>query len=234
MTFVESERVRSMGTKIRICATIPHAQGLERWGAVHEEKLAEIAHEGVEVVMIDLPGTPVTSVSTRHDADLVAAAHTLAAMRAEEEGFDAVAMGCLMEPGVAAAREMLSIPVVGEAQAAMHMAALVAPKFSFVGPDADGSTKFELARYYGFSNHLVSVRDVGASSPSFAAEEEGLTERMVQQAELAIEKDGARAIIGYGSLSVIHAMRAALKVPVINPVTAGILLAEMVVRARLL
>ena len=223
-----------MRAKIRICATIPHAQGLERWGAVHEEKIAEIAHEGVEVVMIDLPDTPVTSVSTRHDAELVAAAHTRAAMRAEAEGFDAVAMGCLMEPGVAAAREMLSIPVIGEAQAAMHMAALVAHKFSFVGPEADGSTKFELARHYGFSSHLVSVRDVGASSPSFAADEEGLTELMEQEARLAIEEDGARAIIGYGSLSVIRAMRAALEVPVINPVTAGILLAEMVVRARLL
>ncbi|MFC2031661.1 aspartate/glutamate racemase family protein [Chloroflexota bacterium] len=234
MTNGEPEGVRNLAGKIRICATIPHAEGLENWGAVHEEKLAEIAHEGVEVVIIDLPGTPVTSVSTRHEADLVAAAHTLAAVRAEEQGFDAVAMGCLMEPGVAAARDMLTIPVIGEAQAAMHMAALVAPKFSFVGPDADGSTKFEQARYYGFTNHLVSVRDVGASSPSFAADEEGLTERMVQQAELAIEKDGARAIIGHGSLSVIHAMRAALCVPVINPVTSGILLAEMVVRARLL
>ena len=49
--------------------------------------IAEIAHEGVEVVM---------------DADIVAAAHTRAALRAEAEGFDAVAMGCLMEPGVAA------------------------------------------------------------------------------------------------------------------------------------
>lgn len=229
-----SKGVNNMAAKIRICATIPHAQGLERWGAVHEEKLAEIAHEGVEVVMIDLPGTPVTSVSSRHDADLVAAAHTRAALRAEEEGFDAVAMGCLMEPGVAAARDMLSIPVIGECQAAMHMAALVAPRFSFVGPDADGSTKFELARHYGFSNHLVSVRDVGATSPSFAAEEEGLKERMVQQAELAIERDGAKAIIGYGSLAVIRAMRAALDVPVINPVTSGILFAEMVVRARLM
>jgi allantoin racemase len=128
----------------------------------------------------------------------------------------------------------LSIPVIGEAQAAMHMAALVAPRFSFVGPDPDGSTKSELAQYYGFSNHLVSVRGVGASSPSFAADEEGLTELMEQEARLAIEEDGARAIIGYGSLSVIRAMRAALEVPVINPVTAGILLAEMVVRARLL
>ncbi len=219
---------------IRICATIPHAQGLERWGAVHEEMIAEIAHRGVEVVMIDLPDVPVTSVSSRHDADIVAAAHTRVALRAEAEGFDAVAMGCLMEPGVAAAREMLSIPVVGEAQAAMHMAALVAHKFSFVGPNGgEGTAEFELAGRYGFADHLVSARGVTASSPMFAADEEGLAELMIEGARLAIAEDGAEAIIGYGSLSVIQAMRAALPVPVINPVTAGILVAEMVVRARL-
>ena len=223
-----------MGTKIRICATIPHAQGLERWGPVHEEMIAEIAHEGLEVVMVELPDVPVTSVSSRHDADIVAAAHTRAALRAEAEGFDAVAMGCLMEPGVAAAREMLRIPVIGEAQAAMQTAVLVAHRFSFVGPDGgEGTAEFELARHYGFADHLASVRGVKSTSLSFAAEEEGLAELMIEGARLAIEEDGARAIIGYGSLSVIRAMRAALPMPVINPVTAGILVAEMIVRARL-
>jgi allantoin racemase len=194
----------------------------------------EIAREGVEVVMVDLPGVPVTSVSCRHDADMVAAAHTRAAQKAEADGFDAVAMGCLEEPGVAASREMLHIPVIGEAQASMHMAALVARRFSFVGPDnTDGTSKFDLAWQYGFANHLVSVRGIPAASLSFAAEEESLEQLMIQEAELAIKKDRAQAIIGYGSLSLIRAMRAALTVAVINPVTAGILLAEMVVRARL-
>jgi len=218
---------------IRICATIPHAQGLEHWGAVHEEMIAEVARDGVEVVIVDLPDVPVTSVSTRHDADIVAAAHTQAALRAEEQGFDAVAMGCLMEPGVAAAREMLRIPVIGEAQAAMHMAAIVARKFSFVGPEAGvNQTELDHARRYGFGEHLASVRGVQVASLSFAAEEEGLEELMLEAARLAIEEDGARAIIGYGSLRVIRAMREGLAVPVINPVTAGILVAEIVVRAQ--
>lgn len=222
-----------MPAKIRICATIPHAKGLENWGPVHEEMIAEIAREGVEVVMVDLPDVPVTSVSSRHDADVVAAAHTRAALQAEAEGFDAVAMGCLMEPGVSAARELLQIPVVGEAQASMHMAALMARKFSFVGPfTRDSRIEFDLARRYGFSNHLVSVRGVGATSLSFAAGQEGLADLMIEAARLAIEEDRAQAIIGYGSLSVIRAMREALPVPVINPVTAGILVAEMLVRAQ--
>ncbi len=225
--------MKDMSTTIRICATIPHAEGLKRWGYAHEEMIAEIARGGLEVVMVDLPDAPVTAVETRHDADIVAAAHTQAALRAEAEGFDAVAMGCLAEPGVAAAREMLRIPVIGEAQAAMHMAALVARRFSFVGPGGrDVTEDYDLARQYGFSRHLVSVKGVAATSPSFAFEEEGLAELMIRGARQAIEEDEAQAIIGYGSLKVLRAMRKALPVPVINPVTAGILLAETIVRAR--
>jgi allantoin racemase len=197
--------------------------------------IAEIAHEGLEVVMVDLPDVPVTSVQNRHDADIVAAAHTRAALRAEAEGFDAVAMGCLGEPGVTTAKEMVRIPVIGEAQASMHMAALVARRFSFVGPDhGDGTERRDLARQYGFADHLVSVRGVAATSPDFAFEEAGLAELMIREAKLAIEQDGAQAVIGYGSLKVVRAMREALPVPVINPVTSGILLAEAVARAQLL
>jgi allantoin racemase len=223
-----------MNATMRICATIPHAEGLARWGQAHEAMIEEIAHEGLEVVMVDLPDVPVTAVENRHDADIVAAAHTRAALWAEAEGFDAVAMGCLAQPGVSAAQEMLRIPVIGEAQAAMHMAALLARRFSFVGPEhGDGSDEYELAYRYGFSGQLVSVRGVAAKSRSFAFEEAGLAELMIPAAMLAIEEDGAQAVIGYGSLKVLRAMREALPVPVVNPVTAGILLADSAARARL-
>lgn len=219
--------------RLRICATIPHAQGLKHWGPLHEEMIAEIAHEGLEVVMVDLPDVFVTSVSSRHDADIVAAAHTEAALRAEKEGFDAVAMGCLFEPGVAAARGMLRIPVIGEAEAAMHLASLGGRRFSFVGPNSEeNSVLFEHAWRYGFSDHLTSVRGVKATSLSFATEQKGLVKLMVSEARLAIEEEGAQAIIGYGSLTLIKELRKALPVPVINSVMAGILVAEMVVRAQ--
>jgi Asp/Glu/hydantoin racemase len=60
-----------------------------------------------------------------------------------------------------------------------------------------------------------------------------LAERMIEEASLAIEEDGAQAIIGYGGLSVIRALREVLSVSVTSPLAAGILFAEMLVRARL-
>jgi allantoin racemase len=219
---------------MRICKIIPVAKGLENWGALHEELLAEIAHDAVKVVQVDLPDVAVTAISSKYECDIVAPAHAQAALRAEAEGFDAVAMGCLREPGVSAAKELLHIPVVGEAQASMHLAALVARKFSFVGGGArkrkGGS---DLVRQYGFSDHVASSRGIGVASLAFASEEPGLAERMINAARLAIEEDGAQAIIGYGGLTVIGAMRRALQVPVISPIQASVIVAELLVRARL-
>jgi Asp/Glu/hydantoin racemase len=56
---------------------------------------------------------------------------------------------------------------------------------------------------------------------------------MIKEARLAIEEDGAQVIISNGSLKILHALREALPVPIIDPVTADILVAEMLVRARL-
>ena len=43
---------------------------------------------------------------------------------AEAEGMDAVIIDCMADPGLDPARELASIPIIGPAQAAMHLAAL--------------------------------------------------------------------------------------------------------------
>jgi allantoin racemase len=44
-------------------------------------------------------------------------------MVSEEEGFDAVIVGCLYDPGVRVARELVDIPVIGPLEASFQMAA---------------------------------------------------------------------------------------------------------------
>ena len=90
----------------------------------------------------------------------------------------------------------------------------------------------DIVQSYGFSDHVASIRGVDVSPLSFAAKEEGLAERMIEEALLAVEEDGAQAIVGYGGLTFRRALHEALPVPVINPLAAGILLAELLVRAR--
>ena len=156
------------------------------------------------------------------------------AIKAEKAGYDAVVLGCLDEPGVSEAKEALSIPAVGEAEASMHYASLVGRKFSFVGgsPESKGVLE-DLAKKYGLYHKLASVRKISASPLDFASQKSGVLERLLAVGRQAIEEDGADALIGYGGIDGIEHLRRELGVPVISPVQASVLMAEALVRSNL-
>ena len=167
--------------RIRICATIPVRGGLEAWGEVHRQLLAPLARPDVEIVLRDLPEAPIEAIGCAYDCELIAMLHIRAARRAEEEGFHAVAMGCLDEPGVQGAKETLNIPVIGEAEASMHFASMVGRRFSFLMPgETSGNQRGgygsrcieDVARMYGFADKLASVRSVSGKTLEFAARED--------------------------------------------------------------
>lgn len=228
-----------MESKIRIYKILPVAEGLKNWGQLHEDLMAEVASDGVEVTQVELPEVPITSISGNYEADLVATAHTQAALRAEREGFDAVIMGCLLEPGVSAAKEALRIPVVSDAGAALHLASLVARKFSFLLPGVkqggEDRSLADIVRQYGFADHVVSIRRVGGTSLAFTGAEtqDDMVETMLREARAAVREDGAQAVVGYGGLPIIQELRQRLPVPVISAIQASVVVAEMLVRTRL-
>lgn len=53
-------------------------------------------------------------------------------IQAEKEGFDAVMTCCFFDPILKEARQAVNIPVIGAAEAAMHMAAMMGHKFGIV------------------------------------------------------------------------------------------------------
>jgi allantoin racemase len=53
-------------------------------------------------------------------------------IQAEKEGFDAAIIGCGNDPGLYQAREVVSIPVVGPTETAMHLACLLGGKFAVI------------------------------------------------------------------------------------------------------
>ncbi len=230
-----------MERRIRICAIIPVRDGLASWGDVHRALLAPIASPRVEITLVDLPEAPVGAIKNSYTSELVALQHVEAAIQAQRDGYDAVAMGCLGEPGVEAAKEALDIPVIGEAQAVMHYASMVGRRFSFLMPGSksgrrsDGRARRyeDIAARYGFAHKLASVRSVIAGSLDFASQENRLRDEMLEQGLLAVEEDGADAVIGYGGLEILERLRGGLPVPVVDPIQASAMMAESLVRLRL-
>ncbi len=90
------------------------------------------AGPGTEVSIVTLDwGTP--SVEGHVAESLVTPDIIAKAIEAEREGADAVIVDCMGDPGVQACREAIDIPVIGPAEASMHLAAVLGHRF--LGPD---------------------------------------------------------------------------------------------------
>ena len=213
--------------------------GLESWGAVTRELIDEIVAPDVEVTVRDLPDAPVTSIMSIHDHDLVAPYNVQAAIQAEQDGFDAITTGCLLDPGLAAMKEAVDkLVVVGDCEAVMHLGSLLGRRISVLLPNkkTSGLITFnvfeDLVRKYGFQDKLASIRGVQSTSLDFAAERDDLPGQMLEQARLAVKEDRADVIVGYGSLTVINHLRAHLTVPVLESIQCTLSLATELVRHR--
>jgi allantoin racemase len=227
-----------MPSRIRICRISPVAKGEENWGRSHKELLEEVVHDGLEVIDTSLPEVTIPSVTSSYDVTMIAEAHAKRALQAENEGFDAVVLNCLLEPGLSACRELVSIPVVGDTGSALHLASLVSRRFSFLLPGSKkgiGSRMVrDIVRMYGFEGHIASFRVVGIPTLGFSkTPERYVIERMLEEAQAAIEQDAAEAIIGYGGPDIYIELRRKLPVPVISPVQSSVIIAEALVRAKL-
>lgn len=95
----------------------------------------------VDVVNIDYGPS---SIESRYDDVLAAPFVVKKAEWAEKNGYDAVAVSCMMDPGVKAAKEALDIPVVGPKETANQLAQILGDKVATIYPR--GITVLELSQ----------------------------------------------------------------------------------------
>ena len=158
-------------------------------------------------------------------------------MRAESEGCDAVVIACFGDPGAAGAKEVLTIPVIGEGEAALHLGSLLGRHLSIITVRQE-TVPFMIAmtERAGLSPRLASVRPVDFGVMDFGLE---CVPDVVAQSEAAVAEDGADVIVmgctGTGmdmaaEVSRELAQRLGAYVPVIDPVRAAVGLAEICAR----
>jgi allantoin racemase len=163
------------------------------------------------------------------------------AIQAERDGMDAVIIDCMNDPGMEAAREAVSIPVVGAAQSAMYFASLLAHRFSIIGTAArDVVPNEHLVRRYGLSAKYASTRWVSIPVLKLRADEEKLLSALVEEAARAVRQDGAHAIVfgctgmrGMAAKVQERLKQQGLEVMVIDPSLAALKWAEMLADLKL-
>lgn len=161
-----------------------------------------------------------------------------AAVRAERDGADAVIINCMDDPGLDAAREVVRIPVVGPAQASMHLALTLANRFAIITTSGeDVPIVRELVERYRLEERCSGIRYLGLSPLSLGNDEEQTFRVFLDAARMAVEDDGAAAIIAgctllSGKTDRLAEALAELTpaVPVIDPLEAALHHARTLVR----
>jgi allantoin racemase len=164
-------------------------------GGSAEFQLCE--RDDLEVTHSYLESGP-ASIESEFDEALSVPDTVRRAVEAEKAGAHAIVIDCMGDPGLAACREAVGIPVLGPCQTAVHVAAMLGGRFSFVSV---------LERIRGMIDHIISGYGLGERYAAFesidipvlelshAANSGKVAGAIAQQAAKTITQDHAGAVV---------------------------------------
>jgi allantoin racemase len=185
------------------------------------------------------PGTEITATTSRQGAvsieghyDEAMSIVGLVEAIKEDPNADAYIIACFGDPGLLAAREITSAPVLGIAEAAMHAASFVATGFSVVTTlERTRVIAEHLVRNYGMEHHCRKVRatDIAVLELDNPASNARAQITAECEAALAEDKSGAIVLGCAGMADLARHLENHLQVPVIDGVAAAVKFAEALV-----
>jgi allantoin racemase len=203
--------------------------------------LADGLGPGVTLTCSRIDSGPASIESELDEA--IAAPGTVAKVRcAVQSGADAVVIDCLGDPGLEAAREVVTAPVLGSGQTSMHVAAMLGYRFSILTVlQRLIRVDEEKAARYGLAGRLASVRSVNVPVLDLRHDPDQLVTELAEQGLRAICEDGAHVLVlgCTGMLGLAGAVAAALAakgvrdVPLIDPLPTTLHVAAGLARAGL-
>jgi allantoin racemase len=195
------------------------------------EKTAERYALSTTKVKVLSPASGPRSIEGIYDEGL-SIQGTLEVFVDHEKEFDAFILACYSDPlAIHAIREITEKPVLGIAEASVHLACLLGHKFSIVTTnDRWGPLLHDAVRKYGVESRCASVRTTGLRVLDFEDQASGAVERAIEeQATRAVREDGAEAIcLGCAGMSGLDKeLQTKLKVPVLDGFVCALKLLEV-------
>ncbi|MFT3661663.1 MAG: aspartate/glutamate racemase family protein [Gordonia sp. (in: high G+C Gram-positive bacteria)] len=189
--------------------------------AVISESARAVARPDAEITAVT-PRTGPVSIESHYD-EALAVPGILDAVAADPDA-DGYLIACFGDPGIDAAREIARAPVLGIAEAAMHVAATLGRGFSVVTTlgRSIGRTR-DLVAHYGFSARCLGIH--ACEIAVLDLESDPNTSSILAAAcRKALAEDGSDAIVlgCAGMADLARSLSDELGVPVIDGVAAGI------------
>lgn len=163
-------------------------------------------------------------------------------LKGEEDGYDAVIVNCVGNPGVNEARELVHIPVVGAGEAAYYLALILGSRLGVIEVGGTYRTPSHSAMMYddrrwvshlGLSERIISMRATGLPVEDLG-ERDVVMQALCNAGRECID-DGAEALIlgCTGMTGYAEELQENLDVPVVDPSVAAVKFAEMLVTMNL-
>jgi len=153
----------------------------------------------------------------------------------ERDGVDAYVVACFGDPGLDAAREAASGPVIGIAEAGFHAAAMLGRRFGVV--TTLGRTvgrAHELAERYGFASLVTEIRACEVPVLELDDPASGARALVIEECRAVIAGGADAVVLGCAGMADFCAeVSRAIGAPVVDGVAAATVLAESLVRLGL-
>lgn len=198
--------------------------------ALIEAEARRSAPPGTEFTFLTAP-FGVAYIETRFEA--LIGANAVAQLAADHwPGHDAVIVAAFGDPGVAALKEVMPVPVVGLTEAALASACLLGQRFSIIAISQRIQAWYrEVVEANGLIGRLASIRALDRPLASIGNVQGEHAEALRTLCERAVDEDGAEVIILAGAplAGLARSLRGRLPVPVVDGVSSAVKHAESLV-----
>lgn len=137
------------------------------------------------------------------------------------------------DPGLYAAREATTAPVIGVGEAAMHMACMLGHKFSVINILSRFNTRIEeIIKLHGLESRCASIRGTNLSVSDVAADKNRVRKELIAVGRKAVEKDHAEVLIlgCAGMVDLDTQMEKELGVTVLDPIITAVKTIEAIIQ----
>lgn len=211
---------------LRILIVIPVST--KQWNEPTKRNASNYVSSNTKIDVVNLEKAP-EAIENHYEVALAAPATVEAVIEAERKGYDAVVIGCFDDPGLHAARERVSIPVVGLGETSMTTASLLGNKFAIISTSKkSGAINERKAMDLGLIKKLAYSSGIDVPVLKLTKDKAKVRQRLLKEAKKAIDEFGAEAIVlGCGGMmGFSEEMCKILKVPVIDPLLITVKTAE--------
>jgi len=190
-----------------------------------------VAAPGTEIIACNPAMGPV-SIECHYDEALSVVGILEEIRQGEVEGVDGYVIACFGDPGLLAAREIAKGPVIGIAEAAMHIASLISTGFSIV--TTLSRTRIiaqQLVENYGMSRFCRNIRSTDLAVLELEVSGSQARKVIIEECRRAIVADNSGAIVlGCGGMADLAvAISQEIGVPVIDGVGGAVKFVELLV-----